>query len=558
MKNLLLIISLSLSLATNAQVSFEKSIGSNNYDSGVSTIQTSGGGFVTVSNTSKYASPDISFVKMDSRGDTLVTKIVGGAGAEYCHSIQQASANEYLIVGTTNTAGAGDDDVFLIKTDSNGVMQYSRIYGGTGKEAGLSIQPSSDNGYLIAGFTESFGAGMRDVFIINVDVDGNVIWNKTFGGSGNDIANSVKRTTDGGYIITGVSNSFNANGDDVYLIKIDANGNKLWSKVCGGAGQDIGNSGLQSADGGYMIVGSTLSFSSGDRDMYIIKTDANGTIVFSNVINSISDDCANSVKQTSDGEYILTGWTNSIMGVSNLCLIKFNDSGDVSFAKKFGGLAEDKGLDVIQTSDGGYFITGETNTFGGGDYDSYLIKTSSEGTTSCVIKAISVIDTSVSSVSNVPSDSLSSGVIGASNDVFLSLGRGYSITTPCFYEDAGVTNAFTSENNYDDNFESEDVYAVRASEMNHLNNNRDFNFNVFPNPNDGKEINLTITSSKGEEILVVVCDALGREHFSKIAVAENEMEYLFALDPSEKLSSGIYFIIASSKKGSETKKLIVK
>jgi len=169
-----------------------------------------------------------------------------------------------------------------------------------------------------------------------------------------------------------------------------------------------------------------------------------------------------------------------------------------------------------------------------------------------------VIDTSVSSVSNVPSDSLSSGVIGASNDVFLSLGRGYSITTPCFYEDAGVTNAFTSENNYDDNFESEDVYAVRASEMNHLNNNRDFNFNVFPNPNDGKEINLTITSSKGEEILVVVCDALGREHFSKIAVAENEMEYLFALDPSEKLSSGIYFIIASSKKGSETKKLIVK
>jgi hypothetical protein len=246
MKNLLLIISLSLSLTiVRAQITFEKSFGSNNFDSGVSAFQTTNGGIILASNTNKFGAgnSDISLVKMNVRGDTLWTKIFGGTGNDYCHAIQQATANEYLIVGKTNSFGGDDNDLSVIKTDSNGVMLWSKVYGGTGSESGLSIQSSTDNGYLIVGYTESFGAGLKDLFVLNLDTDGNVNWNKTFGGSNNDIANSVKRTSDGGYIITGVTYSFNANGDDdVYLVKIDINGNKIWTKVIGGAEMEAGNS----------------------------------------------------------------------------------------------------------------------------------------------------------------------------------------------------------------------------------------------------------------------------------------------------------------------------
>ncbi len=560
MKNLLLIISLSLSISfISAQTTFEKSIGSNNFDSGVSTIQTSGGQIFTLSNTNKFATPDIALVKMNSKGDTLWSKIIGGAGIDSCSMIQQASANEFLIVGTTNTYGSGDDDLFLVKTDSNGVILFSKVYyGGTGREAGLSVQSSTDNGYLIAGYTESFGSGMKDLFILNVDFNGNVNWNKTYGGLNDDIANSVKRTSDGGYIITGTTNSFNANGDDVYLIKIDINGNKLWSKVIGGANQDIGNSVVQCTDGGYMIAGSSVSFGAGDTDIYIIKTDSNGNLLFSNTINSSAADCASSVKQTSDGEYILTGGTTTTSGNPNVCLMKFNNTGAITFIKKFGGLDDDKGVDVFQTTDGGYFITGTTNTFGAGGNDSYFIKTNSDGTTSCAVKAISVSNTAAASFCNSPLDVVAPSGAVVDDLSLIILGGGYTVFTPCYFEEAGVTNTFVSENNYDDNFESYTIYAVRSTDMNNTDYSNDFGLNVFPNPSNGKEINLSINSAKGEEIIVVVYDALGREHYSKVLIAEKEIEYLFALDLNEKLNSGIYFIMASSQKGCDTKKLIVK
>ncbi|MCX6296775.1 MAG: T9SS type A sorting domain-containing protein [Bacteroidetes bacterium] len=607
MKTPLLIISLSLSLTTVfAQITFEKTFGGRNFDSGVSSIQTANGNLVLVSNSSKSLSgdSDISLAKMDSKGDTIWTKTYGELGDDFCHAIQQTSNNGFLIVGTTNSLGNGDTDILLIKTDSNGVMLWSKIYGGSGNESGLSIEYNNDNSFLVAGYTESFGSGMKDMFILHIDADGGEKWNKTFGGSNNDVANSIKKTNDGGYIITGTSNSFSAGGDDdVYLMKIDVNGNKIWSKAIGGINQDSGNSGLQNADGGYMVIGNTASFGIGDTDIYLIKTNSDGDVLFSNTYNSSYEDFAKNITPTSDGQFVLSAFsgsqmfnsggsitltsgsistvgtidttvsgstletvsTNDTTGSttgnvdSDISLIKLDANGVIIWAKKFGGLGADGGNDVIQTNDGGYLISATSNVVGTNDFDSYLIKTNSDGGTSCGNVSYSFIDSTVVSTSSVPTDFASSGTLTTTDNLVISFTKEYTMTTNCFNEvvdpnsfhsvPTGIANDIII-----DNGNGNEIRTV--SKFSTINN--DISLNVFPNPNEGKLVNISISSTKGEELLVVVYDALGREHYSKIVVVENENENVYAIDLSEKLIPGIYFIKASSKLGNETKRLIVK
>jgi len=163
--------------------------------------------------------------------------------------------------------------VYLIKTDANGVIGktgWSRTFGGSGMEFGRSVQQTADGGYIVAGYTNSFGAGWSDVYLIKTDADGNEVWSRTFGGTDEDQAWSVQQTSDGGYIVAGSTSG------DVYLIKTDANGDEVWSRTFGGSSWDYGYSVQQTTDGGYIVAGNTGSFGAGDPDVYLIKTDADG------------------------------------------------------------------------------------------------------------------------------------------------------------------------------------------------------------------------------------------------------------------------------------------
>jgi outer membrane protein assembly factor BamB len=150
-------------------------------------------------------------------------------------------------------------------------MQWSKTFGGTGHDVGYSVQQTRDGGYIIVGYTASYGAGGYDVYLIKVDANGNMQWSRTFGGSGDDEGYSVQQTSDGGYIIVGSTTSYGAGGSDVYLIKVDANGNMQWSRTFGGARDDGGSSVQQTSDGGYIIVGGTASYGAGGYDVYLIK-----------------------------------------------------------------------------------------------------------------------------------------------------------------------------------------------------------------------------------------------------------------------------------------------
>jgi hypothetical protein len=257
-------------------------------------------------------------------------KTYGGTDGYWASSVQQTSDGGYIVAGYTDSFGAGDDDIFLIKTDANGNIIWAKTYGGIDNDRAFSVQQTSDGGYIVAGWTYSFGAGSRDFFLIKTDANGNIIWAKTYGGTSWDEATSVQQTSDGGYIVAGDTRSFSAGDDDIFLIKTDANGNIIWAKTYGGASYDEASSVQQTSDGGYIVAGVTRSFSAGWHDVLLIKTDANGNVQWAKTYGGTSVDVAYSVQQTSDGGYIVAGYTSSFgAGSSDIFLIKTDANGNI-------------------------------------------------------------------------------------------------------------------------------------------------------------------------------------------------------------------------------------
>jgi hypothetical protein len=172
--------------------------------------------------------------------------------------------------------GAGSYDVYLVKTDSIGDTLWTRTYGGTTMDVGQSVAQTADGGYIVAGATFSYGAGMVDVYLIKTDSVGDTAWTRTYGDSDFDGGESVAQTSDGGYIVTGYTESYGAGMEDAYLIKADSLGDTLWTNTFGGNDEDWGYSVTQTADGGYIIAGWTSSYGAGMVDFYLIKTDPLG------------------------------------------------------------------------------------------------------------------------------------------------------------------------------------------------------------------------------------------------------------------------------------------
>ncbi|TKJ37229.1 hypothetical protein CEE37_14040 [candidate division LCP-89 bacterium B3_LCP] len=307
--------------------------------------------------------------------DTLWTKTFGGTGFEKGYSVQQTGDDGYIIAGYTFSFGAGNADVYLIKTDASGTEQWSQTYGDSLNDYGYSVQITSDDGYIIVGYTSSFGAGNAEVYLIKVDASGTEQWSQTYG-EDNIWAegNSVQQTIDGGYIIAGRTRLSSTEPSDVYLIKTNASGNELWSQTYGGSGEEEGESVQQTSDGGYIIAGRTRSFGPGAQAVYLIKTDSFGTEQWSQTFGGSSYDSGKSVKQTLDGGYIVVGETHPGPQDYDVYVIKTDASGDTLWTKTFGGGETEIGLSIQPTNDYGYIITGFTNSFGAGYADVWLIR----------------------------------------------------------------------------------------------------------------------------------------------------------------------------------------
>ena len=305
----------------------------------------------------------------------------GGAIVDFVSSVQQTSEGGYIIAGTTNSFGAGDEDFYLIKTNAQGDTLWTRTYGGTGREEGYSVEQTNDGGYIITGFTESFGAGRGDCYLVKTDAQGDTLWTRTYGGPWPEMGLSVQQTTDGGYVLAGVTQSFGAGDNDVYLIKTNARGDTLWTRTYGGSNADEGYAVQQTTDGGYVVCARTYSFGAGADDVWLIKTDAQGDTLWTRTYGGGSVEQGHSVQQTSDGGYIVGGRTSSF-GAAAVYLIKTNALGDTLWTRVYADSGQAMGYSARQTADGGYIVAGFTQTFyAARTIDVYLIKTDAQGDT---------------------------------------------------------------------------------------------------------------------------------------------------------------------------------
>lgn len=312
--------------------------------------------------------------------DTLFNKTYGSNGSDRGIEIIEGRDGNYMIVGNS-TGPSGDLDVYLLKLDHEGDKIWEHTYGGNEDDNGWSVKETNDNGFIITGFTKSYGAINNDILLLKVDNMGNEEWIKTFGMDGDDIGWAIDITTNGNFIIAAQTNSFGAGDLDAYLLCTNASGDSLWSRTYGGPQVDRVFSITQTENGEIAMAGITYSFGAGDRDAYLILTDSAGNFKWHRTYGGPGYDNAHHVITNKLGNLILTGYGDhfSLYGQRDIFLKEIDTRGNEIWSNSFGGGDHDHGINVIQTSNNGYLITGYTFSYGEGALDAYTVKTDEKG-----------------------------------------------------------------------------------------------------------------------------------------------------------------------------------
>jgi Secretion system C-terminal sorting domain len=387
MKNRIYILTILLAifcLSINAQTTFQKSYCTGN--SGISTSlcgqQTTDGGFILGGGVIDTISDEyyIHLVKTNTSGvitQEQTIKIKGGNFSN--HFMQQTADGGYIISNFEN----------IVKIDASFNTQWSKKFtGGSVGEFGTTIRQTTDGGYIIASDFNAIGS--MDYMLTKIDGNGILQWTKDFYNTNYRAYElGTQQTLDGGYISTGYYYPSTGGQGEILVIKTDASGGILWSETIGGTDDDAGYSVIQLSSGEYVITGTTKSFGAGMKDIFLIKINSSGNIVWSKTYGGTNDDYANTVVQSNGGGYIIGGSTQSFGNGSDILLIKTDGTGNVQWSKTYGGTGDegdqggvDVGLDLAKTTDGGFFVTsytGSSNCL----YSSYAIRTDSIGNSGC-------------------------------------------------------------------------------------------------------------------------------------------------------------------------------
>ncbi|MGZ4054313.1 MAG: T9SS type A sorting domain-containing protein [Bacteroidia bacterium] len=316
----------------NGDTLWTKQYGGAETDFGEYAKQTADSGYIIVGITNSFDTSiysDVYVIKTNSLGDTLWTKTYGGSGDELGQFIQQTTDGGYIIEGHTDTFGQ-HGDFYLIKTDATGDTLWTKNYGGPRHDHGYCVQQTNDGGYITVGHSLSFGVN-GGFCALKTDANGDTLWTKGYGGNTNSFCYSVQQTTDNGYILAGYTDCFGAGGNDIWLVKTNSIGDTLWTKTYGGTGEDLCNCAKQTTDGGYIVVGSTSSFGFGSDDVYLIRLNSSGDTLWSKIFGGVGADNGYYVDQTSDGGFIISASTNSFgAGDYDFYLIKTDAAGNSS------------------------------------------------------------------------------------------------------------------------------------------------------------------------------------------------------------------------------------
>jgi hypothetical protein len=418
---------------------WDKTFGGNDEDELIDVQRTSDGGYVlggysrsgvsgdkTQANQGSY---DYWVLKLDATGTKQWDKTFGGSQEDKLFSLQQTSDGGYILGGWSDSPSSGDKtqasqgsyDYWVLKLDANGTKQWDKTFGGSSLDILFSIQQTSDGGYALGGYsrsglsgdkTQASQGGPHDYWLVKLDAAGTKQWDKTFGGSQDDILGRMQQTSDGGYILGGWSNSPSSGdktqasrgGYDYWVLKLDASGTKQWDRTFGGSAYEESYALQQTSDGGYLLGGSSTSGISGDKtqasqgmeDYWLVKLDANGTKQWDRTLGGNYTDMPSTVQQTSDGGYMVGGLSRSDLsgdktqanqggqGFRDYWVVKLDASGTKLWDLTFGGNDNEYLNSVQQTSEGGYLLggysysglSGDKTQASQGGYDYWLVKLS--------------------------------------------------------------------------------------------------------------------------------------------------------------------------------------
>ncbi len=408
MKKFLTYTFLIISCITHAQIQWQKSLGGSGDDGAYSVTLTVDGGYIiagsTNSNdvqvTNSHGGGDVWIVKMDNGGNMQWQKTYGGDSLEEANCIIQTTDRGYLFAGYSYSNNGDINghhgsrqlcDYWVVKIDSMGNIQWQKSLGGSYNDFAYQAKITPDGGFVITGYSESNDGdvtgnhGSYDYWIVKLDSSGNLLWQKTYGGSASDMAYSIDLTTDGGFIVAGVSGSNNGNvsgnhgGGDFWLIKLNSLGSLQWQKSYGGTDHEIAYSIKQTSDGGFITTG-TSYYADGDvtnhhgssfaTDVWVVKTDSLGTLIWEKSYGGSDDDVGYCIQQTSDGGYIVAGYSGSIDGdligsnhhgplsYEDMWIFKLDSIGTIQWQRCFGGYSTEIAYSILQTPDGGYIAGG--------------------------------------------------------------------------------------------------------------------------------------------------------------------------------------------------------
>jgi hypothetical protein len=387
------IITFSYSTAQAPEIEWLKTYGGSNSDTGYSIRTTTDGGYVVTGTTFsddgdvtvQFGNGDFWVIKLNSIGEIEWEKSIGTIDNDYSFSIEQTSDGGYIIVGLTGDAFGDNTYFFTVKLFSNGDIQWQNTFGGSSIDVATSVKETNDGGFIITGHTQSSDGdvsqnqGSVDIWVIKISSLGQLIWEKSFGGSGFDQSVDIQLTNDGGFIVVGHTTSndgdvSNNNGFfDFWIFKISNSGLLQWEKSFGGSNEETARSVKQTNDGDYIVVGSTksddgdISELKGIEDFWVIKLTENGDLIWEKTYGGTQIDRAWYVQLTSDNNYVVVGETYSDdgdvsinQGLSDVWIIKISENGELLWEKTIGGTAIDEARNIQETNDGGLIISGYT------------------------------------------------------------------------------------------------------------------------------------------------------------------------------------------------------
>lgn len=288
------------------------------------------GGYILAGYTLTGTYKDALIVKVTPLGVQSWSNDFGGGDDDELFAVQQVSGGGYIVAGLSKSSGAGDADFYLVKTLSDGTVDWDQVYGNTVNEAAYAVRQTADGGYILVGSAEIVGAALTDMYVVKTDASGVLQWSSGFGSpTGYDDARDVLQTSDGGYLVLGMTTGAGTTNADVYLVKLNAAGMVQWSKTYGGVSDDKGTAIVPAHGGGYILVGQTKSYGKGQWDVYMIKVDASGVKQWERVFGGGSDDAGHAVAASSDGGYVMAGATMSYgIGAGDFYAIKTDGNGN--------------------------------------------------------------------------------------------------------------------------------------------------------------------------------------------------------------------------------------